>query len=46
MYIAPKAERLYPESENILNLDFLLASNESDENDNETSIKDLLGGLM
>ena len=46
MYIAPKAERLFLESEEILNLDLLFASNESDETDNETSIEDLLGGLL
>lgn len=48
MYQSPKAERLFPETEEILNLDMLLASNDSDENenDNETSIEDLLGGLL
>ncbi len=46
MYESPKAERLYAESEDILNFDLLLASNDSDETDNTTGIDDLLGGLL
>jgi len=46
MYESPKAERLIPESEDVLNLDLLLASTENDESDNTTSIDDLLGGLL
>lgn len=46
MYEAPRAERLCPESDEILNLDLLLASSDSDETDNQTSIDDLLGGLL
>ena len=46
MYITPKAERLSFESEEILNLDLFFASVENDETDNQTSIEDLLGGLL
>ena len=46
MYFPPKAERLLPESEAIMDLDLLLASPENDETDNETSIDDLLDGLL
>ena len=45
MYERPSAERLRLESEDILNLDLLFASTESDETDNETNIDDLLNGL-
>ena len=46
MYESPKAERLIPESEDVLKLDLLLASNENDETDNKTSIDSLLEGLL
>jgi len=48
MYRSPVAERLIPESdEEIMNLDFLLASTEpEEETDNSVNIDDLLGGLM
>ena len=46
MYESPKAERLIPESEDVLKLYLLLASNENDETDNEESIDDLLDGLL
>ena len=46
MYESPKAERLIPESEDVLNLDLLLASTENDETDNQTSIDSLLDGLL
>ena len=46
MYFPPKAERLLPESEAIMDLDLLLASSENDETDNKTSIDDLLNGLL
>jgi hypothetical protein len=46
MYFPPKAEHLLPESEAIMDLDLLLASPESDETDNKTSIDDLLDGLL
>ena len=42
MYESPRAERLYPETEEVLNADFLLASNDQDENDNTVGITDLL----
>ena len=46
MYESPRAERLSLESEDILNLDFLLASTETEENDNTETIDDLLSGLL
>lgn len=46
MYFPPKAERLLPESEAIMDLDLLLASSENDETDNKTCIDDLLNGLL
>ncbi len=45
MYESPEAKPLFPETEDILSIDLLLASNDSDETDNETSIDDLLNGL-
>ncbi len=45
MYQSPRAERLLPESEEVMNVDLLLASSENDETDNNVSIDDLLGGL-
>ena len=42
MYESPKAERLFAESEDVLNTDFLALSNEQDENDNTVDITDLL----
>ncbi len=46
MYEIPKAEALFPETEDILYLDLLLSSNDQDETDNEASIDDLLAGLQ
>ena len=46
MYESPRAEHLYPLTEEVMNLDLLLASTENDETDNETSIDDLLNGLL
>jgi len=47
MYQSPRAERLVPESEEVMNLDLLLLSNEQDdETDNHVGIDDLLGGLL
>lgn len=46
MYMPPKAEALFAEAEDILNLDLLLASKEDDETDNTTGIDDLLNGLQ
>ncbi len=46
MYFPPMAECLLPESEDIMDLNLFLASTENDETDNETSIDDLLGGLL
>ena len=46
MYESPRAEQLSLESEDILNPDFLLASTETEENDNTETIDDLLSGLL
>lgn len=46
MYLPPKAELIFPESDEIMNLDLLLASEGKDETDNETGIDDLLNGLI
>ena len=47
MYQAPRAEKLRFESEEIMDLGLLLASNEGEnETDNETSVDDLLNGLI
>lgn len=46
MYQPPRAERLIPESEEIMDLDLLLLSNDTDdETDNRVGIDDLLNGL-
>ena len=45
-YEAPLARSVFAETEEVLNIDFLLASTEQDETDNETAIDDLLAGLM
>ena len=45
-YEAPYAHPVFEETENILNTDLLLASTENDETDNETSISNLLNGLL
>lgn len=46
MYTAPLAERLYPESEEVMFMDSLLASTETDETDNNVGVGDLLGDLL
>ncbi len=46
VYEAPFACAVFVETEDVLSLDLLLASSENDETDNETSIDDLLGGLL
>lgn len=45
-YETPYAHPIFPEAENMLNVDLLSASNETDGADNETSISNLLGGLL
>lgn len=45
-YEAPIARPVFAETEELLNLDLLLASSERDETDNVTGIDDLLGGLL
>ena len=49
MYLAPKAERIFPQSEDeLMTLDPLLASNDTDESesDNTVGIGGLLGDLF
>lgn len=46
MYQPPVAEKLFPEIPDVMNADLLLASVESEEQDNETKIGDLLNGLL